>query len=162
MGAQLPPAPEKNPGRSLAAAWAAAVHHLGTRCAVCGATRAQVLDHDHLTGLVRGLLCRYCNTWVDGCLHLEGCGFATYLDDPPAAELMLLYPPHRKVMAREKYRGRRWCFDVVMAGGPSPGYGLQPVRDPDRRGWVVPAWVRGPAEAFPEFLEGQLPAWALK
>lgn len=31
------------------------------RCAICG-DRIEVLDHDHMTGLVRGWLCRCCNT----------------------------------------------------------------------------------------------------
>lgn len=32
------------------------------RCGACGVpNRRMVLDHDHDTGLIRGLLCRYCN-----------------------------------------------------------------------------------------------------
>lgn len=59
-------------------------------CAICGATpRSQRLavDHDHRSGLVRGLLCKRCNHKV-----LGGAGdnadilrrAAAYLDDPPA------------------------------------------------------------------------------
>jgi hypothetical protein len=50
------------------------------RCAICGG-RAEVTDHDHKTGLVRGRLCRSCNT-------LEGMGrggvFARYRERNPA------------------------------------------------------------------------------
>jgi hypothetical protein len=36
----------------------------GQRCAICGAKakrRAMNIDHDHITGKVRGLLCDSCN-----------------------------------------------------------------------------------------------------
>lgn len=39
------------------------------RCAICGTTRGVgVEDHDHATGLTRGILCRSCNS-------REGCGW---------------------------------------------------------------------------------------
>jgi hypothetical protein len=36
----------------------------GGHCAMCWRTHALVLDHDHRTGLVRGLLCRRCNVMM--------------------------------------------------------------------------------------------------
>lgn len=51
------------------------------RCAICGHVAVLVNDHDHQTSLVRGLLCRSCNT-------LEGMGhqgvFAKYRAFSPA------------------------------------------------------------------------------
>lgn len=65
----------------------------GGYCAICrratGATRALSVDHDHRTGLTRGLLCRPCNTLLG---HLRddvelARGIITYLLDPPAKQL---------------------------------------------------------------------------
>lgn len=54
-------------------------------CAACGAVRIRLLvDHDHRTGLIRGLLCPSCNT-------AEGVGnsptLAAYRERPPAVML---------------------------------------------------------------------------
>ena len=40
------------------------------KCAICdleiayGGTRGAGIDHDHITGVIRGVLCRRCNTWM--------------------------------------------------------------------------------------------------
>ncbi|MFI0900587.1 endonuclease domain-containing protein [Streptomyces sp. NPDC020983] len=56
------------------------------RCAVCGFRAIRmVLDHDHETGLVRGLLCRSCNLIEP---HDDGL-FERYRERPPAKILHL-------------------------------------------------------------------------
>lgn len=56
------------------------------RCAICGKNRELVCDHDHETGLVRGWLCRSCNT-TEGTNQEPDTIFARYRDRPPAAIL---------------------------------------------------------------------------
>jgi len=63
------------------------------RCAICGGTRRQRLsvDHDHSTGVVRGLLCRLCNGRLltaarDNPEILRAA--ADYLEKPPAIEII--------------------------------------------------------------------------
>lgn len=58
---------------------------------------------DHFTGLVRGLLCRNCNSRVDWCVHVSGCPWADYLNNPPAAHLQLIVP-NRRLSAGERDR----------------------------------------------------------
>lgn len=108
------------------------VDHFGPGCAVCSNPWAAVVDHDHLTGLVRGYLCRDCNGGVDACRHLEGCPCAAYLVNPPALSLGVLHPDKSRWLRQEKYVARQACFDLVMRGEPSPGHGLQPTED----GWA--------------------------
>lgn len=59
------------------------------RCAICnrppGKTRLSV-DHDHATGLIRGLLCNHCNLRIVG-RHTDAeklMNAARYLQSPPA------------------------------------------------------------------------------
>lgn len=78
------------------------VEQLGEACNACGSLPGVHVDHDHLTGQVRGLLCADCNTRVDSCPHPCGCPYASYLDAPPAAGLSLTYPGYRKVWAAER------------------------------------------------------------
>lgn len=64
----------------------------GSQCHACGLRTGVIVDHDHFTGLVRGLLCSHCNAWIDQCPHLNGCPWAAYLNNPPAAQLRLRHP----------------------------------------------------------------------
>lgn len=68
----------------------------GLSCAACRKRLAVVVDHDHESGMVRGLLCTPCNVAVDSCAHLAGCGFAEYLNAPPAPA-GIRHPRHRSV-----------------------------------------------------------------
>lgn len=79
------------------------VETLGPACGGCHDAWGTYIDHDHFTGLIRGLLCRICNTHIDICPHLAGCPYADYLGNPPAAGLSLLYPDR----AQDRRRDRR-------------------------------------------------------
>lgn len=64
----------------------------GRECWTCGNRPGVLLDHDHLTSRIRGLLCWYCNHSVSFCMHVSDCPFQVYMDDPPALPLNLTYP----------------------------------------------------------------------
>lgn len=42
-------------------AWKDLREHQGTTCAICKEPGALMIDHEHLDGFVRGLLCNRCN-----------------------------------------------------------------------------------------------------
>jgi hypothetical protein len=87
----------------------------GGVCAICGTppkSKRLHVDHDHKTGLVRGLLCWICNRKVlpaarDKSVVLRGA--ADYLDYPPAPFYIgfVIAPekPKRKRKRRTKKRG---------------------------------------------------------
>ncbi len=79
------------------------ISEFGPQCAGCGMRAGVAVDHDHLSWIVRGLLCAECNTHIDDCPHLAGCPWATYLATPPAAALALRYPrPDRRAVQRHQ------------------------------------------------------------
>ncbi|MFT7022877.1 MAG: hypothetical protein ACJA07_001965 [Rhodococcus sp. (in: high G+C Gram-positive bacteria)] len=61
----------------------------GEACQCCGSWPATVIDHDHVTGKVRGLVCVGCNMTVDDCCHVSGCKYSDYLNDTPASTIGL-------------------------------------------------------------------------
>ncbi|MFB8120554.1 endonuclease domain-containing protein [Streptomyces sp. NPDC055962] len=75
----------------------------GGTCATCPGP-AEVVDHCHTTGLVRGLLCYDCNhkealhaTRVTLGLHTtERCWFQPYWEQPPAARFSWYWPYERR------------------------------------------------------------------
>lgn len=66
--------------------WSAVVRWQSGRCALCGTTTPLVRDHDHYTGMRRGLTCRSCNTHEGFCSDLA-CRCAAYRTRPPVAIL---------------------------------------------------------------------------
>lgn len=78
----------------LAPIYADLIETQGLACAICHNQVGTILDHDHSTKNVRGLLCTYCNRHVDECLHLAVCPHAEYLAAPPVS-WQIRHPNHR-------------------------------------------------------------------
>lgn len=51
-----------------------------TECVICGSNEKLVVDHDHKTGKIRGLLCNHCNR-----------GLGHFRDDPTLLEFATQY-----------------------------------------------------------------------
>lgn len=51
-----------------------------TECVICGNEESLVVDHDHKTGEIRGLLCNHCNR-----------GLGHFRDDPDLLEYARIY-----------------------------------------------------------------------
>lgn len=93
---------------------AALVDAFGHDCHICRGCPGVMIDHDHFTGLVRGLLCGPCNTHVESCPHLHGCPFGDYLNEPPAAPLQLRYPELRRALRGERRKIDHLGFDPFI------------------------------------------------
>lgn len=82
------------------------------RCAICGRTGDLVCDHDHATGLVRGWLCRSCNT-LEGLHQGDDTIFARYRERPPAAilglEIRYLDPITGECAQPQRARAVNWA-----------------------------------------------------
>ncbi|MFE7070448.1 endonuclease domain-containing protein [Streptomyces sp. NPDC057620] len=100
---------------------AALVDALGPDCHLCGRYPGAMVDHDHQTGEVRGLLCAFCNRGLDECPHLTDCPKGDYLLTPPAAALRLLYPTSQQWRPKESTRQRK-----IQMLGFDPFEGLHP------------------------------------
>lgn len=65
----------------------------GGRCCICNKELtgfSNAVDHDHKTGMVRGILCAYCNHWNLG-RHTDWelvQRMADYLKSPPAVSVL--------------------------------------------------------------------------
>ncbi|MEW2079942.1 endonuclease domain-containing protein [Streptomyces sp. NPDC013433] len=104
---------------------AALVDALGPDCYLCGRYPGAMVDHDHETGLVRGLLCGLCNRVLEECPHVSGCPRADYQLSPPAAGLGLVYPLSDEWRPRDFTRRR-----VIEQLGFDPFEGLPTRRMP--------------------------------
>ncbi|MCA2320435.1 hypothetical protein JF732_10050 [Mycobacterium intracellulare] len=118
------PASPKAPGNAARRRiFASLVSELGDRCGACGLNPGQIIDHDHFSGLVRGLLCLECNPRIDRCTHVESshCPFAAFLNTPPADALALRYPPVHTVKLNDRLRIAVLGFNFLdMDVWPSP------------------------------------------
>ena len=111
----------------------------GPLCAAAAAS--QVPASTTTTSPVRGLLCLYCNTHVDDCLHLAECPFADDLNAPPAAAWKAFHPngrgarTARSSKARIAALGYDRCFAAEPSSAPKSRTGQ---RRPTPRGSTYP------------------------
>lgn len=90
------------------------VEEFGAMCMVCRQLDGWVIDHDHISGTVRGLVCLDCNHTVELCLHADSaaCYRARFLNEPPAARFELRYPARHKEKLLDVVREAILGFDI--------------------------------------------------
>jgi hypothetical protein len=97
------------------------------KCAICTRERIPVVDHDHETGLVRGLLCTRCNN--DEGKH-DFPWIVAYRANPPALSLGLtvIYGSHHPgaIPNPGKLKGRHWELERMLARVAHEGMPLKP------------------------------------
>lgn len=131
--------------------------HPAGHCAVCGERRSRLLvDHDHETGLVRGLLCNGCNA-SEG-RDYRAPWFERYRENPPAARLGLHVPySSRLPVKRESEPLLREVAQLVSEAGwgiGALGRAVDDVAfniiDPETENVVdcVSLWSAGPHESL--------------
>jgi hypothetical protein len=104
-GHYWPPTPART--ASIRRLRQALVDELGAVCHLCGALPGRMVDHDYESGLVRGLLCAFCNRVVEECPHIDECPRAQYMAVPPAAHLALMYPASQQWRPSEATRRKK-------------------------------------------------------
>lgn len=102
--------------------WNSILELQGGGCAGCGAlgkTRSLHTDHDHKTGVVRGILCAACNAALRKLKDSASTArnLAEYLETPPCTTVLgrQLVAPNPPVNKRRRYRRGR---QLVGSGGP--------------------------------------------
>lgn len=119
-------------------------------CSVCNGALPgiPIVDHDHLTGLARGLVCSSCNSilgYADSGEPIDGrraAAIARYLNDSPARKWLETNTPDLLGKLEEGVRGERSALVPLEVIGPNPTAGEVAVwvaRNPEtgERGYVT-------------------------
>lgn len=74
------------------------------QCVICGAAEQLVVDHDHKTGQIRGMLCNHCNR-----------GLGHFRDDPDLLEFARVY----LLSARDDPEAKQYLTSAKTANDPN-------------------------------------------
>lgn len=86
------------------------------QCGLCAVCRQRdknlVVDHDHGSGLIRGILCYGCNSKESKASFRHEPGFVTYRKEPPASRLSLQVPYTAYMNDRAALRAMVSSYDL--------------------------------------------------